>query len=475
MRAYEHLRQGDADALRARLANEEKQRQYVSYIFVYDAQGRPVAEAHDEGMPPDLLARLRTWAPRAEPVQVEETAAGRVVDIALPAGQEGDILGTVRYGFSDRGVSRPVNYVMISVFAATIGAIALSVVVGLLLANYIARPLLELKKAVVRIAGGDLEVGVDVAADDEIGDLAGAFNTMVANLRRVTASRDELDREIAERAKAEESLAAAYRQLVETQTRLIQAEKMASVGQLAAGVAHEINNPLSFVTSNLRMLEQYHEKLEVYAAFLQGAVPEGKRVEEDELARRLGIGPIREDMPSLMSQTQQGVERIRKIVSGLRSFAHTDSGAFEQVDLNLCMESALDLLMNELKYKADVVKEYGAGVTVEGAEHQLAQVFINLLMNAAQAIEKYGKITIRTRREKGDAVVEIADTGCGIPEEIRKKIFDPFFTTKPVGAGTGLGLSIAHGIVERHRGTIEVASEVGKGSTFVIRLPAGRG
>ncbi|HRZ86322.1 MAG TPA: PAS domain S-box protein [bacterium] len=260
----------------------------------------------------------------------------------------------------------------------------------------------------------------------------------------------------------------AEKQLRNAEERLAQSEKLASIGQLAAGVAHEINNPLSFVMSNLSMLQKYLERYRQFVGRAEALLP---REKIEPLMAELDIDYMSRDLPKLISQTLEGGDRINTIVQGLRSFARPEMGGEQQVSLNEIIDASLSILMNELKYKAEVVRDLGQVPPVKCHPNQISQVFMNILLNAAQAIEKFGTITIRTYGKDGMAVAEIGDTGCGIPPEHIKKIFDPFFSTKPVGSGTGLGLSIAHGIVERHGGSIEVASEPGKGTTFVVRLP----
>jgi PAS domain S-box-containing protein len=276
------------------------------------------------------------------------------------------------------------------------------------------------------------------------------------------------------RKQAEERLEKAYQDLVQTQMKLVQSEKMASVGQLAAGVAHEINNPLAFVMGNLGALKDYRDKLDEYLKAVS-SLPLGAEAAREigELKQKLKIAHIMDDMPNLIKETTEGAERINKIVQGLRSFARPEGGEMRSVEINECVETALNLLMNELKYKADAVKELGKVSAISGYPQQISQVFMNILLNAAQAIEKRGTITIKTYEKGRNAVIEISDTGPGISRMNIKKIFDPFFTTKEIGKGTGLGLSIVHGIVQRHKGTVEVDSEVGKGTTFVVTFPIG--
>ena len=276
--------------------------------------------------------------------------------------------------------------------------------------------------------------------------------------------------------KKNRELQGAYDELKATQSQFVQHEKMASIGQLAAGVAHEINNPIGFVTSNLGTLQKYTARL---VEFLQTQAEIFPPEQGDDRAIRLGearsqlkIEPILEDLPSLIAESLDGVERVRKIVQNLKSFSRVDQSEYSMADINQCLDDTLNIIWNELKYKCTVKKDYGDLPQTRCYPQQLNQVFMNLLVNAAQAIESQGEIVITTRASETEIAVAIADSGSGIPPENLNRIFEPFFTTKEVGKGTGLGLSITYDIVtKKHGGKIEVASEPGKGTTFVVTLP----
>ena len=250
---------------------------------------------------------------------------------------------------------------------------------------------------------------------------------------------------------------------------------MASVGQLAAGVAHEINNPIGFVYSNLGSMEKYlkdiFELLDVYEV-AEATMSDSSRAEVRSAKQQKDLAFLREDVPMLMKESRDGITRVKKIVQDLKDFSHVDaSDEWQWIDLHKGLNSTLNIVWNEIKYHAEVKKEYGEIPEVECFPSQLNQVFMNLLVNAAHAIPDKGVITLRTGRQGEEVFVQIADTGKGIPEENLKRIFDPFFTTKPVGKGTGLGLSLSYGIMQKHNGRIEVQSEVGKGTTFTLWLP----
>lgn len=268
-----------------------------------------------------------------------------------------------------------------------------------------------------------------------------------------------------------EELRQAYAKLQGAQQQLVQQEKLALVGQLAAGVAHEINNPVGFITTNLGALRRYAEKLDSVVEVLLASVAEERREEVGAMVQRQKIPFIRQDIRNLLDECGEGLDRINRIVRGLKSFSRFDQDQVEEADINGCLEETLAVVWNELKYKARVVKEFGELPRLKCMPRQLEQVFANLLVNAAQAMEKEGQITIRTSATEQAVSVAIADTGCGMPPERLEQIFKPFFTTKEAGKGTGLGLSISKEIVERHGGTIAVTSEEGKGTTFVVQLP----
>ncbi len=280
----------------------------------------------------------------------------------------------------------------------------------------------------------------------------------------------------AELAREKGELADVIRKMELTQSQLLQSEKMASIGQLAAGVAHEINNPVGYVNSNLGTLRTYVERLleltDIYRE-LEDLVPASHplRARLAAAAQRADLDYLREDIVDLLRESQEGLGRIKGIVADLKDFAHVGEVEWQDADINAGLDSTLNVVWNELKYKAEVIRDYGTLPSVRCLAAQLNQVFMNLLVNAAQAIEGSGTITVRTRDEGERVLVEIADSGKGMSEVVQKRIFEPFFTTKPVGKGTGLGLSIAWDIVRKHDGEIDVVSRPGEGTCFSIRIP----
>ncbi|TAN76898.1 MAG: PAS domain S-box protein, partial [Gallionella sp.] len=308
-----------------------------------------------------------------------------------------------------------------------------------------------------------------------------SLSSMTLDGRRILQAtvRDITGRKQAEEKlrKYNEELEAINHQLRDTKNLLLQSDKMASIGQLAAGVAHEINNPIGYVNSNLGTLDGYLKNLfEVIATYkeMEDTVADSAALARVKAVKdKVDLEFLKEDVLSLMDESREGITRVKKIVQDLKDFSRVDAGdEWHRANLHQGLDSTLNVARNEIKYKADVKKEYGGIPDVECLPSQLNQVFMNLLVNAAHAIEERGTITIRTGSQGDEVWVEVEDTGKGIAPEHIGKIFEPFFTTKPVGQGTGLGLSLSYGIIQKHHGRIEVKSEVGKGTSFKVWLPA---
>lgn len=269
-------------------------------------------------------------------------------------------------------------------------------------------------------------------------------------------------------------LARAHTELQNTHLQLLQQEKMASIGQLAAGVAHEINNPMGFITSNLGTLEKYLSRITEYLAAADLVVVNSHTPAQAEviaLRSRLKLDYIVKDSRQLIEESLEGATRVKNIVDDLKNLSRTDMQEMVHADLNKIIETSLNIAGNEIKYVADLDRQLDDIPEVLCHPQQLSQVFINLLTNAGHAIDGHGTITIRTWHDDYYVFVSVADNGKGIPAEIRSRIFEPFFTTKDVGKGTGLGLSISYDILLKHGGDIRVESEIGQGTTFIVSLP----
>jgi signal transduction histidine kinase len=273
-----------------------------------------------------------------------------------------------------------------------------------------------------------------------------------------------------------------FEELKQAQRQLLQSERMASIGQLAAGVAHEINNPIGFINNNMEILAQYIQdftKVFQIIETLKQPVNDGDLDKVRAILNQLetfeqeiDFNYIINDVNGLLGQSIRGLERVKKIVLDLKTFSRQEnSERMESIKIEEVIDSILSIVQSELKYKVVLTKEYGQTPLIKCNPERIGQVLINLLINASQAITDKGEIKIKTYSQEGYLIVDIADTGRGIPPENLKKIFDPFFTTKPVGQGTGLGLSVSYEIVKKHQGDIAVKSKVGEGSTFTVRLP----
>jgi two-component system, NtrC family, sensor kinase len=302
-----------------------------------------------------------------------------------------------------------------------------------------------------------------------------------------------LEEEVAERQKAQEALLVRAQELEELNRTLedrvqeelhrnrekdiilLQQDKLASIGQLAAGVAHEINNPIGFIMSNLETLKGYLEPLQQYISFTESLCRQHSSYDEErllqEVANRLDIPFILQDLQPLITESSEGAERVKRIVFDLKDFARPDENSPKEADLNHLVQSTVNIVRNELKYVAQLELQMNELPPLVCIPQQINQVITNLLVNAAHAITHHGSITVRTWHEEEHALLTIADTGHGIPDDVLNKIFDPFFTTKTVGKGTGLGLTISYDIVRKHGGEITVTSSPGVGTTFTIKLP----
>lgn len=330
---------------------------------------------------------------------------------------------------------------------------------------------------------------------DASGNVVGAIETLRDVTERRVAenalrkAKDGLEHIVEKRtaqlAQANDKLEDDIRQLTElndllsaAQQQLVQAEKMASIGQLAAGVAHEINNPIGYIFSNFGTLHNYLDQLfEMLAAYqdAESSIAQPSVVSDLRAMRqRIDLDFLRDDIPALMRESREGIVRVRHIVEDLKDFSRADaSQEWSRADLHQGIDSTLNIVANEVKYRADVVKAYGDIPEIECLPLQINQVVLNLVVNAAQAMgEQRGKITLRTGMADDHTVkLEVEDTGNGIAPDTLSRIFDPFFTTKAVGKGTGLGLSLAYGIVQKHKGRIEVDTELGRGTCFRVLLP----
>lgn len=362
---------------------------------------------------------------------------------------------------------------------------SLSTILVVMLTYAVARritvPLKKLTEGASEIAGGNFGQRVAVAGSDEIGELARTFNEMAASLEERSEALIELNRRLEEKVRertreleeTNQEVQKAYETLKDTQFQLIQSEKMASLGQLVAGIAHEIKNPLNFIYGNTDFLRRYvgrlNELVEQCEEELVGNPEASRRV--SDLKDQMNYTFLQDDLKTLIDNFEEGARRIHDIIGDLRTFSRLDSEEFKKVDIHEPIELALSLLQNEYRGRITIHRQFGELPLIECHSGRINQVLMNLIANACQAIPEEGEITIRTRNGKDRAFIEVEDTGVGISPDDLDRIFEPFFTTKPVGKGTGLGLSISYAIIQRHNGTIDVRSKVGGGTLFRISLP----
>jgi len=350
------------------------------------------------------------------------------------------------------------------VWAAAMGTILAVAVMLTLIINIRRRMAAE---RLLRKAHDELELRVE----ERTADLGKANQMLLLEIAERKGAEQRLDMKNTE-------LELANKNLKDAQSQMLQREKMASIGVLAAGVAHEINNPMGFISSNLGSLHRYNEKIMTYLDALTHAIGQCRctnvsmmKTELDGLKVSLKIDFLRSDIPNIIQESKEGAERVKKIVQDLKTFSRVDESEVKMASIDRCIERALNILSNEIKYKASVETTFGGTSMTACNPAQLGQVFMNIIMNAVQSIESNGRIIIKTWEEDNLIYVSIGDNGKGIPSELIDKIFEPFFTTKEVGTGTGLGLSISYDIVKKHHGSISVASKPGEGTTFTVRIP----
>lgn len=356
-----------------------------------------------------------------------------------------------------RNILRTVNVAFVGIVLVTLVLLVITITWA---THRIVKPLQDLVLAADTMLLSDKVLEIPIRSDTEIGLLTYSFNELS---RRVVHAQQDLKNKIKE-------LELTNRELKDTQTRLVHSSKMVSLGQLVAGVAHELNNPISFIYSNMTHLKDYSQKL-IHLIEVSKTQPDHL----DELMKEYDLDYIKKDLPKLVSSCEDGARRTRDIVVGLRNFSRLEEAQIKEINLKEAIDSTLELLKGEIKNRITIHKRYGETPAVECFASQINQVFMNILTNAAQAIEGSGDIWISTESvRKNDldyASICIQDNGQGMPQATLDKIFDPFFSTKGVGQGTGLGLSITYGIVETHGGEITVSSQVGAGTEFKVLIP----
>lgn len=346
---------------------------------------------------------------------------------------------------------------------------------AIILAKNLTKPIKELTVGAEEFSKGNFKYRAVMSTPEEIVKLAQAFNEMAEKLEILYNS---LENQVKERTQElsfkNDQLGNAYKELQETQAMLIHNEKMNSLGQLVAGIAHELNNPINFIYGNLDHLKSYSEQLiGIIQAYekITADIPSEHLELLDKIKKELDYNFIVEDLPDLLKSCKDGAERCKQIIIDLKNFSRLDEAVVKEVDIHEGIESTLNILSNKFKNRITIHKEYGDLPKLTCYAGQLNQVLMNILDNAFHSIPDKGEVYIKTYCENDNIIMIIRDTGVGIAPENLTKIFDPFFTTKPVGEGTGLGLSISYKVLKKHNGTIEVKSERGKGTAFTVIIP----
>ena len=429
--------------------------------------------------------------------EVDEVQDG-VFDISATIEEGGEKYGQVEIGIAIDSLQAAIKKLQKWTSSLAMTEMILVALFSYVLGTYLTNQLSGLQRgarAITRgVKNGEFaDIHVKVQSQDELGDVAMAFNTMIRSLhaesektKETQLALEELNQTLEEKverrtqqlSKRNDQLLAANIELKETQQQLLQAEKMASLGQLAAGVAHEINNPIGFVTSNLGTLQEYVVCYKMLSEDLKsciGAQDEAEMIKKlheiNEFMKQQDIEYINEDSQELLNESKQGLERVKEIVQGLKQFSRADTNEFQLCDINECVNTTLKMVGNELKYHCDVVTNFADIPNIPINIGKISQVLTNILINAGQAINENGKISVTTKYSENKISVVVTDNGKGINSEDMERLFDPFFTTKEQGEGTGLGLSISYGIMQEHGGDIQVESEPGVGTSFSLNFP----
>ncbi len=421
-----------------------------------------------------------------------------ICEVSVPVVMGHESLGRVGIMLSQDNVQEGMRRTREGIVLGNLLSLFIAFLLFLWFQGIIINPVLELFRVMTRVSRKkDYTLRVDIRSRDELGLLGRGFNAMIEQVQhhherleeevakrtqQLVVTNKKIQEEIVERIKAEDSLKKAYDDLKSLQDQLIQSEKMASVGELAAGVAHEINNPVGFIASNLEVLSSYvaayQDILEMMSRLESAAVKRSWEEADVILAEirkfeeRVNFNFMVRDVNTLITQSREGVDRIQKIITDLRAFEREETlWLEEEVEVEAVMDKVLAAVQAEFPRAVETRKDYTKTPPVRFDAKKIERVLSSIIRNAMQAVAESGRIDLKTSVVSGCVYAQVADTGPGIPPQILKRIFDPFFTTRPAGQGTGLGLSISYEIVKKRGGEIRVSSEVGKGAVFTVVLP----
>ncbi len=400
--------------------------------------------------------------------------------------QQPAVIGLVKVVFSLKNLNDKISYIF-SIGAFIVFSItAISTIISLFLLNVLIKPIRKVTETAMEISKGNFDKTVEVKSLDEIGIMAENFNRMTSilqlHINELEELKDKLEHKVDERTIdlkcANSALKSAYDDLKRTQKQLIHSEKMASLGLLTAGIAHEINNPVNFIASGVDTLdERVGELLLLLDKYKELEKDSSLNLSEflkkiTNFKERIYYEDTIIDLRKILDGISEGVDRTVKIVKDLRQVSRNKDDKVHTININKQINATLNILNAQYKSRIEIIREYAGDPTLECYPDQINKVFMNILGNAVQSIENKGVIKIKTARKEDGIFITVTDSGKGIPEENMPRIFDPFFTTKEVGEGTGLGLSMSYEIIKNHNGDINVKSKPGEGSVFEVRLPA---
>ncbi|MDY6803925.1 MAG: ATP-binding protein [Cyanobacteriota bacterium] len=455
-----------------RLMEQTAEDPEIVYSVIYNKQGRPLTRFLDQENP--IVASHLPYHPQPQKILSEVRREAGLRELRNPIVSEGLLLGEIKLGYSLSNVrSRLVRSTLSRLAGAAVTSFLLASLTVILFDSQVRKPLRDLARLAEALAAGELQQRAVGEEKDEIGQLKGAFNGMASQLQQTMTGLEQQAMK----------LELLLQELRETQSQLIQAEKMSALGEMVAGIAHEFNNPISFIYGNVEYASEYLGDLlklvRIYQESVLNIPPELQEEIED-----IELDFIVEDFPKIIKSMRTGADRISKLVESLRVFSRLDESELKTVNLHEALDSTIVMQGSRLSSCGiELVKDYGDIPAIECYAAEINQVFLHVLGNAIDAlkeslveekedIHRTGKIAIATRQISGERIeIKIRDNGPGIKPEILSKIFNPFFTTKPVGSGTGLGLAISYQIVERHQGQLLCVSTLGEGTEFAIELP----